>query len=381
MAEFTIKTKDKIIMKLLHYFITEENYSPISLQGAQDEIWLENMNQDYKIVRISTKYIRNDEQLNRDLFVANRILKVIKRKTFSFNMKILNILTDIEEDIKIPENKLMPSICIKNEKDIKKNNILKAMFPNIENKVKTSKVDAQTFAKITNEINQKNKEKFSQTTEIFKAKTPHITFVLIAINVFMYLLMSALGNGSQDIRTLIFFGANVPELVRAGEYFRLISSGFLHIGLLHLLINCYSLYIIGNQVETFFGKIKFLSIYLFSMLTGNLLSIVFTGGVSAGASGAIFGLLGAFLYFGYYYRAYIGNTVIRQIVPVILLNLLIGFSTPGIDNAAHIGGLVGGLALTYALGIKYKTTTNQRVNGIIISLIIIGFIGYLALFR
>ena len=380
MSELVINDKDKIVMKLLHYFITEQNYTPIVLQGVKDEIWLENMESDYKIVRISSKYIRNSEQLDRDLFITERIIKTIKRKSLSFSMPTLNILLDVEKDIPIPEKKAIESVAIKDEKDIKKSSILKNIFPNIEKKVKPSEVDMALFAKITNEINEKNKEKFSKTNEIFRPKKPIVTIILICINVFIFLLMSILGNGSEDSLTLIVFGANVPELIQAGQYYRLITAGFLHIGLLHLLINCYSLFIIGSQIESFFGRTKYLIIYFFSLICGNLLSMSFTNGLSVGASGAIFGLLGAFLYFGYYYRAYIGGSIIRQVIPVIILNLLLGFMSTDIDNAAHIGGLIGGFLITYALGIKYKHKKSQIINGTIMSVIFAGFLVYFAFF-
>ena len=103
--------------------------------------------------------------------------------------------------------------------------------------------------------------------------------------------------------------------------------------------------------------------------------------VSVGASGAIFGLLGSLLYFGYYYRVYLGNLIHSQIIPVILLNLCIGFLTPGIDNAAHIGGLIGGVLSTMAVGLKYKSKKSDRINGVILTVIFISFLVYLGFFR
>ena len=105
------------------------------------------------------------------------------------------------------------------------------------------------------------------------------------------------------------------------------------------------------------------------------MSLIFTDAVSAGASGAIFGLLGSMLYFGYNYRVFLGNVLKSQIIPLILLNLFIGM-LPGIDNAAHIGGLVGGVFSTMAVGLKHKTSTFERVNGIIISILYIVFLCY-----
>ena len=165
--------------------------------------------------------------------------------------------------------------------------------------------------------------------------------------------------------------------VRGGDYYRLISSAFLHVSLFHLLVNMYSLYIIGSQIENFFGKTKYIVIYLFSAIIGSLFSMLFTRGVSIGASGAIFGLLGAMLYFGYFYRIYLGNTITSQILPVILINLLIGFSSSSIDNFAHIGGLVGSIIITMALGVKDKADKNSRLKGIIFTTVIFLFLLYM----
>lgn len=194
--------------------------------------------------------------------------------------------------------------------------------------------------------------------------------------------MYVLGNGSEDINTLLNFGANVSSLTKNGEYYRLITCMFLHIGVVHIVLNMYSLYVIGTQIESFFGKFKYLIIYLFSGICGSILSIAFSDNiVSAGASGAIFGLLGSMLYFGYHYRAYLGNVLKSQIVPIIVLNLLVGFLSSGVDNAAHIGGLIGGILISMAVGIPDKSDKNDRINGIITSVVYFGFLIYLGFIR
>ena len=129
----------------------------------------------------------------------------------------------------------------------------------------------------------------------------------------------------------------------------------------------------------FLGKTKYIIIYLFSAVIGSLFSITFAGNYySVGASGAIFGLMGSLVYFGYHYRVYLGNVVKSQIIPLILMNLGIGFLTPGIDNSAHIGGLIGGALITIALGVKDKTTSFEKVNGLIVTLLFLAFVIYMA---
>ena len=148
----------------------------------------------------------------------------------------------------------------------------------------------------------------------------------------------------------------------------------------HLLSNCFALYVIGSQVESFYGKKKFLLIYFFSAITGSLLSITLSNSASIGASGAIFGLMGAILYFGYYYRVYIGATWKQSILPVIAINLIIGFVVPGIDYFGHIGGLIGGVLISMAVGLKYKHKKVENINGMILSIVFLAFLIYLGIF-
>lgn len=382
--ESIINKNDELVMKLLHYFITEKGYNPIVLHGAQNEIWLENLDQDYKIVRIVSNYIHNDEQLDFDIFKTKNIMKKIKRKTFSFNMNALSIFINLGDNVHFNNDKFgsnLIAIDLKNFNDLENNQAIIKSFPDICKKEETNEDGFNLFMKLTKDINDKNEVEAKKAEDIFTKKRPVITYALIIINVLVFIAMYIFGKGSEDTLTLLLFGANYPVLVRAGDYYRLITSAFLHIGLLHLICNNYALYVIGSQLESFLGKAKFLIIYLVSAICGSLMSMLFSDSISAGASGAIFGLLGSLLYFGYNYRVYLGTVLKSQIIPLIILNLVIGFVTPGIDNASHIGGLLGGLGMTMALGIKYKTSTFEKVNGKIIMAIYVGFLIFMAFFR
>lgn len=377
MEDIVFKSDDLVVMSLINYFITEKNYNPMIIHGLNDEIWLENLNEDYKIVRIVSHHIHNKEQLDFDKFKLSRIVKQVKKKTLSFKVKVLSIYTDLEDD-KILSN---DDIYINKEEDIN-NPKLTNVFPNIVEKTKVDENGLEYFIKVTDNINQKNESKSKIAEKIFSFKKPIVTYSLIFICILVFILMYVLGNGSTDNYTLLVFGANVDTLTKTGDYYRLFTSMFLHIGILHLLCNMYSLYIIGKEVENVFGKVKYLIIYLLSGIAGSILSLAFNHNtICAGASGAIFGLLGALLYFGYYYRTYLGATLTRTIIPVIVLNLIIGFTSSGIDNAAHIGGLVGGILIAMAVGVPDKSNNNNKINGIVLSLIYFGFIIYLSFFR
>lgn len=376
-----ITKSDEIVMKLLHYFITEKGYNPIVLHGAKDEIWLENLNSDYKIVRIVSNYIHNNEQFDFDLFKTKKIVKKIQKTTFSLNMNTLSIFINLGENVNIKETyRNIDIVNLKEFDDIKQYKTVMEVFPDIIKKSKIKEKGMELFFKLTSEINKKNEQEGIKAEEIFKPKKPIITVSLIIINVIVFILMYILGKGSQDAFTLIKFGAFQKDLILGGEYYRLITSAFLHIGIFHLLFNCYALYVIGRQLESFLGKIKFLIIYLVSALCGSLMSMIFPISISAGASGAIFGLLGSLLYFGYNYRVYLGTVLKSQIIPLILINLIFGFMVSGINNAAHIGGLIGGILITMSLGIKYKSKKSEQINGIVLLSLFLGFLIYMGFF-
>ncbi len=371
--------KDEIAMNLLHYFVTEKNYNPVIVRGVSDEIWLENMEQDYKIIRIISKYIHNDEQMKYDEFKCRQITRKLKAKTLSLKMRVLNIYIDLGDSVSLDNSdQNFMHVFFQDNNDTKKK-LVKEIFPDMPAKLDHKEKGIELFVKITNDINRKNMETSTKMGQLFSKKTPVITYAIMTICVAIFVATYLFGNGSYDNGTLLKFGANLDILVKNGDYYRLLTSMFLHAGLLHLLLNMYSLFIIGPQIESFFGKWKYLFIYLFSGISGSLLSIAFSHNtISVGASGAIFGLLGAMLYFGYNYRNYLGNVMRSQIIPIIVLNLVIGFMSEGIDNFAHIGGLVGGVLGAMAMGISNKTTKTERINGMIVAIIYLIFIGYLA---
>ena len=190
---------------------------------------------------------------------------------------------------------------------------------------------------------------------------PWITMGIIAINVIMYLVTAYLSysyaQGSifnSDTNVLILLGAKVNNLIAQGQYFRLITCMFLHGGIVHVGVNMYSLYAIGPMVEKVYGKTKYIAIYFVSGVCASIFSYVFSTSVSIGASGAIFGLLGAVLVYAIKSKGKTGNEFIRSILSVIFINIFIGATLPNIDNFAHVGGLLGGMIIAYLATFKSK---------------------------
>ena len=375
--EILMDDKNVLVMKLLHYFIIDKNYNPIILQGVENEIWLENLNEDYKVVRIVSSYIHNDEQFDFDMFKTKRIVKKIKKKTLSFSMNTLSIFLDLGDNVSQDIHAIPNVECIKinTESDFKKSDIIKKKFPDLTKKLKYNEKGIALFAKITSDINEHNKKDAKKINAVFKNKFPMITYWLIAVNVILYVIPILFGQYNNLINNYSVWG----PAIREGQTYRLLTGMFLHGGIVHLLFNCYALYVIGSQIENFLGRFKFIVIYLVSGISGALFSMIFGGNyASIGASGAIFGLMGSLVYFGYHYRVYLGNVIKSQIIPLILLNLGLGFIISGVDNSAHIGGLIGGTLISIALGVKDKSSWFERINGWIITAIFLAFAIYMA---
>jgi len=154
-----------------------------------------------------------------------------------------------------------------------------------------------------------------------------------------------LAGGTTKTHVLILFGAKVNPLIEAGQYWRLLTSIFIHIGFTHLLFNTYALYILGKYSEKIFGHGKLVMLFLVSGLSGSVLSYLMSPHLSAGASGAIFGLLGAIVIYGWNNQFLRSSGLITNLMVILGINLMLGMILPGLDNYAHLGGLIGGSSL------------------------------------
>ncbi|MEN3186434.1 MAG: rhomboid family intramembrane serine protease [Atribacterota bacterium] len=167
---------------------------------------------------------------------------------------------------------------------------------------------------------------------------------LIALNLLFFL--ATVISGGFSLSNLLRWGAKFGPLIAHGEWQRLLLCIFLHGNLWHLFFNLYALFQLGRITEGIYGQRKFFIIYLFSGITGSLFSYFFNfDRIGVGASGAIFGLAGVLLSGGLKYRNTSLSRLGMSILPFVLINLFIGFTVPAIDNAAHVGGLLGGMFL------------------------------------
>jgi rhomboid protease GluP len=193
------------------------------------------------------------------------------------------------------------------------------------------------------------------------------TSILIAVNLVVFLIISWQSRtvlGPQG-SSLFEWGAKNSLAIVEGQYWRFVTPVFIHIGIVHFMVNNYSLSALGPYMERVFGANLFLAIYLISGIAGNIASAAFQPNPSAGASGALFGIMGAGFWFEWALSRS-GNpqlakaSMVKAFAPVIGLNLMIGFVLPMIDYAAHIGGLVVGVWLTAIFLDLFPNPVRQR---------------------
>ena len=226
----------------------------------------------------------------------------------------------------------------------------------LTNKIVYAGENSINIANIIIDINNTNSNVKSNNNDRNRNNI-YITYSLIALNILLYIISAIKCGNFMDIdsMTLYSMGGKFAYNIYHGEVWRLISAMFLHGDIMHIFCNMYSLYILGRQVEIIFGKVKYLIIYFLSGIAANILScIIAPNTLSIGASGAIFGLLGAFAIVIFINRKRVSRGSITNLIFVILLNIYIGFAGENIDNAAHIGGLLAGVLVSSLIILLYK---------------------------
>lgn len=216
------------------------------------------------------------------------------------------------------------------------------------------------------------------------------TVFFLTINVFLFMLtlaasMTRMGGemspsflfGAIDGYTLVRFGAKYGLLIEAGQWWRFVTPIFLHGSLLHLGMNSWVLYDLGPTVESLYGRQRYLVLYVLTGIAGNLLSYWWSpNSLSIGASGSILGLVGAMITYGYRNRSRLGGSVRNMYVRWAIYVLIFGFLVPFIDNAAHIGGLLAGMAFGYIVSDMPSITSGSiyfwRTLQVVITLLVIG---------
>ena len=190
-----------------------------------------------------------------------------------------------------------------------------------------------------------------------------VTAVLLLLNIIIFLVTDFTGGTDNTIHMLECGAAYPPFILENGEYYRFFTCMFLHFGIEHLANNMLVLFVLGQRLEPVVGKIRFLLIYFLGGIGGNLISLVFDikGGnyaVSAGASGAVFAVMGAMIWVVIRNRGRLQDISTRQMLVMAAFSLYFGFASSGVDNAAHVGGMICGILLAVVL---YHPRSSKRV--------------------
>jgi len=197
-------------------------------------------------------------------------------------------------------------------------------------------------------------------------KKSYITGILIALNVITFLYLEIAGS-SQDVLFMVESGAVfAPAVVYEKEYYRLLTAVFMHFGIDHIINNMIVLFALGDNLERALGHVKYLILYLLCGIGSNLISLLISGPdsmiVSAGASGAIFGVVGGLLTAVLKNKGRLEDLNIRQLAFMAALSLYLGFTESGVDNVAHIAGLLLGILFGMILYRRPKKDVNRREN-------------------
>ena len=185
-------------------------------------------------------------------------------------------------------------------------------------------------------------------------KKEPVTVLLILIITLIFLVVEFTGGSENGQHMRECGAAYAPLILEQGQWYRLFSSMFLHFGAPHLINNMLVLFVLGQRLEPVTGKIKFFLIYIFGGLGGNMLSLFFdmyagNASLSAGASGAVFAVMGGMIYVIIRHRGRVADLTVRQMLIMAAFSLYFGFASEGVDNVAHIGGLLSGFLIAVIL--------------------------------
>nr|WP_026104860.1 rhomboid family intramembrane serine protease [Heyndrickxia coagulans] len=376
---------DVLFWAISRHFVVEQEYRILFLSENRDEMWLANTKKkNLPLVRLLRYDIDWGNWLYRDIrdccAQAEDLCKQIKRLA----PRVLNIYVSeyapvddyeiyLDEPMHINGGKTeLRSVLIEGENP---GPGISKLRPFTESRLaiapETMSWDAYALQRTVFEAEARREE---EERQLFDAGRPFFTYVFLAVQIAVFIVMSLTG-GTQNTQNLIRFGAKYNPLIMEGQYWRLIMPVFIHIGIMHLFMNSLSLYYIGPLVERIYGKARFALIYLFAGFTGCLASFLFSPSLSAGASGAIFGLFGALLYIGTAYRDLFFRTMGPSVITLIIINLVFGFSVSGIDNFGHLGGLFGGFLAACIVHFPKR----KRIGVQLTALLIAAFLVYMGL--
>ncbi|MGM8365132.1 rhomboid family intramembrane serine protease [Virgibacillus sp. W0181] len=374
------------LYRLASQLVTNDDYEILYFNDAQDEVWLEKTeNKKTKVVRLFHKGFNWKNHLKKDIATVFQKTKMMKKRLMSKNIEIYNIYIaslppiDDWEMLKKPlqlkeKNPLKMKVYYMEENNYTEEQKRFIGDSNASVEAMSTTPSEQLQEKEVHDYKVQFKDHFynkrKEVEKIFTYGKPLLTYYLIAINILLFLALELTG-GSMNIENLIQFGAKYNPAIVNGEWWRIITSMFLHIGLLHLVMNMIAVYYLGMIVERIYGSIRFVFIYFLAGIGGGLASFTLSESVSAGASGALFGLFGALLFFGLIYKKIFFQTMGKSLLLILAFNIVFSFVVPQIDIGAHMGGLTAGFLASAICQLPSKKQTGLQIIALVLYLLFI----------
>ncbi len=360
------------IFMVSSFLIKNHNYKFVAVNQKQNEFWLANpSNMEFPVIRVSftsaeSVYFEKERLLR----VHNSILMSIKREGRLLDLHVSDE-TEVETDVNFEQ-------AVLNNGVIYGKNI-SHYFPLIKNAITRFDNPKEEIARLTRELEnyQTSHKKQKANVKKMKSKMLNSTSIVIGICIIMYLLIQFLSlSYDGSISPAIALGAYFkPMIVVNHQYWRFLTVGFMHIDLIHLMMNMFSLYMLGPIVESTFGKKGFIIILLVSILTGSICVFLFSNTtVLVGISGGLYGCLGAYFVYAYTQGLFNNPMFKSSIMRLVMINLIINLS-PSVSVLGHVGGLVGGVLVSILL-LKYKPWEMIKKNCIVASIVLAIFCGY-----
>ncbi|GAF66258.1 hypothetical protein BTS2_3158 [Bacillus sp. TS-2] len=381
---------DYLFWRIVHHFVSLQSWRLVYQQGK--EVWVENdAVKPIQLIRIVREDYDWGNRLKEDHFETAKKMELIRRQRGYKELKAENIYIShlppvddwsiIQKPIYVGKKKktlLQASLIYMHEENNqyvidneRPHSFLKEINDELLTHTATEPYQLEEKILVLKHSIKKNVEKKANEEKgVFTYGKPIFTFLFIILNALIFLLVEWQGD-SQSVLTLIEFGAKYNPLILEGEWWRLLSSMFLHIGFLHVLMNSIALYFLGTLVERMFGSARFLIIYFISGFFGTLASLWMNISIGAGASGAIFGLFGAILYFGLIHKRLFIRTMGKNVLFILIINLAIGFFIPVVDMSAHVGGLIAGFFAAMLVQLPHQKKSRVQLYSLMLLVLVL----------
>ncbi|MYL33471.1 rhomboid family intramembrane serine protease [Pontibacillus yanchengensis] len=373
--------------------IVNHDYEILQMLEDKHEVWLEQrIKGKTNVVRLSHKMFDWSNQLKQDQTVLDenikRVLKVVGGRQVHVHNVYIAKYPPVDDWNEWKDTRSLPGrkkgtvqtfYIDEQSRELEINQLYRSLQLKEKNFPAPSEFEMEQMVEyLKQSIRNNHTKKQQQREQVFFYGKPLFTYVLIVINLLLFGWLEYQG-GSTNTYTLIQYGAKYNPAIIDGEWWRIVFSMFLHIGFFHIMLNMLALYVLGTAVERMFGSIRFIVIYFIGGIIGGLASFAFTPNVAAGASGAIYGLFGALLFFGTVYKTLFFRTIGTNVIIILILNIVFSIMVPQVDNGAHLGGLVGGFLASSLVHFPNKREVGKQLVSflLIIALTIgLGWYGY-----